>query len=281
MARRRKHKTKHHNVKQSVKQTVIVQVGESKSKRRGKRRTKGGGRGGEQAPQMMPIQAPVVAYQTGYGSFPMIQGAPIKEPFTYKPPAEIGKSVMEDVGVGTEGFVSILDRPTKKETLGELISPVPPEFFRASVPSDPAKGIYIPALSYKPEPRQNETERSEAYKMLREDVASTGLAQIDMPLEPFPVLTERAFADVPVKKFDEETSSVVSGITQSEIPTEPLYSQEKVLKPPRRNSWNDLLNRYKKVTGETFIRPVGRRKGQIRPNIREFQREVERLEAGK
>lgn len=140
------HKKGHKKIsqKQSVKQTVIVKIGEVKRKRskRSKRRPREGGEGGQ---SFAPIPMPVVAYSTGYGSFPLIQGAPVKEPFTYKPTADITRPVMEDVGVGTEGFVTILDKPTKKETLAELIEPakIQPEPFRISAPSDPVKGINL------------------------------------------------------------------------------------------------------------------------------------------
>ena len=136
--------------KQSVKQTVIVKLGEVKRKR-AKRSAKpptAKRRPPSAAGEIAPINLPIVAYQTGYGSFPLMQSTtPSPDPFPFKKSVEeIVKPSMpmfEDVGVGTEGFVEILDLPTKAETLADLIEPVrqQPDPFRApSIASSPRIG---------------------------------------------------------------------------------------------------------------------------------------------
>jgi hypothetical protein len=92
--------------------------------------------------------------------------------------------------------------------------------------------------------------------MLKEDVASTGLAQFENTFKPKPF------------NFDEE-GSIVSGITQSEIPTTEIISE--VTTSFRRNTWGDLLQRYQNLTGQNFQRRKGYKKT-------EFQTLVERME---
>lgn len=112
--------------RQSQRQTVIVKVGEVKSKRRARRRRAPKRSGGGEQPLIAPIQMPIVSYQTGYGSFPLIQGSsapPAPEPFPYKAVAEIKKPVMEDVGVGTHGFVEISAPIGTEEVFRKPVAP--------------------------------------------------------------------------------------------------------------------------------------------------------------
>jgi len=143
MARKRKEKV---SQRQSQKQTVIVKIGrEDKSKRRTRRR-RVPKRSGVEQPPSMPTPMPVVAYQTGYGNFPMIQGpvAPpvaqpqVTEPFLFKAPAEIKKPVMEDVGVGSHGFVEIVDSKEEIQPK-QFVRPkqyIPPETAPIPIPVD-------------------------------------------------------------------------------------------------------------------------------------------------
>jgi hypothetical protein len=130
------------SLKQKQKQTQIVNVnirGEPKRKstrRRKRRQPKPTMEDVARADYLQPQQLPIVAYQTGYGTYPIIQGQPAQnvpppQPFYMTPPAPRSISLVpEDIGqVGTEGAVEILEQPTKKEQLSELITPVelPPE----------------------------------------------------------------------------------------------------------------------------------------------------------
>jgi hypothetical protein len=130
------------SLKQKQKQTQIVNVnihGEAKRKstrRRKRRQPKPTMEDIASADYLQPRQMPIVAYQTGYGTYPIIQGQPAQsvpapQPFYMTPPAPRSISLVpEDIGqVGTEGAVEILDQPTKREQLAELITPVelPPE----------------------------------------------------------------------------------------------------------------------------------------------------------
>lgn len=109
--------------RQSVKQTVIVKVGETASKRkRVRRRRKPSGSGGAGIFQTPPLPNNVI-YQSNQTTAVPYQFTPEAVPKitdAVKPP----RTIMEDVGVGTEGFVKILDLPTKKETLSDLATPV-------------------------------------------------------------------------------------------------------------------------------------------------------------
>lgn len=120
-------RTRGHSVKQTAKQTQIVNVriGEVKRKRSKRRRRRSGGGGGESMQLQAPIPLPTVSYQTGYGSFPLIQGQPVMNPFPYSAPAGIPKPVLEDIGqVGTHGREEILVKPTRGEQLSEMVTPI-------------------------------------------------------------------------------------------------------------------------------------------------------------
>lgn len=124
----RKKKQTKQKQKQQQKQTVkvVVNVGEKKKRKSSKRRPKRAQ--AEEVvqykafpPQIIYQQAPLTFYPSEQPAARSIMDAP-----------EVPKGLMatvapslEDVGqVGTEGPVEILDLPTKRETLSELIEPV-------------------------------------------------------------------------------------------------------------------------------------------------------------
>ena len=109
--------------KQSQSQTVNVIVKPSAKKRAPRKK----------AVEVPMRQLPPVVYQTlpqlTYYTTPTITGAivaksPPPSSITSPPPPKT--SILEDIGmIGTEGPVSILELPTKKEILTELTTPVP------------------------------------------------------------------------------------------------------------------------------------------------------------
>ena len=118
---------------QNVNQKVIVKIGgdiRKKSRRRRTRKPKQSSSEGSSS--MMQSLQPNVIYQsykpeqtsTSSQNIPLSPAptATNMVPETVKQPAARG--AFEDVGVGTEGFVSILEKPTKKEQIQELITPV-------------------------------------------------------------------------------------------------------------------------------------------------------------
>lgn len=107
---------------QNVRQNVTVKIGEETTKRRKQVRRRKPTRGGGGQAQFLtqPPLPPNVIYQSS-------QYTPI--PFTPEPTrkitdAEPKKPRLDDVGVGTEGFVKILELPTKKEQLESMTAPI-------------------------------------------------------------------------------------------------------------------------------------------------------------
>jgi hypothetical protein len=121
--------------KQSVKQVVNVRIGEIKHKKskRKRARRQPSAEAIDMANYLTPQQMPIVAYQTGYGSFPVSQG----NAFSYQPTPQLTSPTpattfptstqpqWEDTGlVGSGGAAVILPQPTKKEQLEEFVQPV-------------------------------------------------------------------------------------------------------------------------------------------------------------
>jgi len=131
--RKQKQKQKQKQV-QNVNQKVIVRIGDiSKKKSRRRRSTR---KPKEQSDtSMMQSLQPNVIYQSykpeqTSSSQPSTQNLPLSPaptatnmvPETVKQPTARG--AFQDVGVGTEGLVTILNVPTKREQLEELVTPV-------------------------------------------------------------------------------------------------------------------------------------------------------------
>jgi hypothetical protein len=116
--------------KQSVKQSVVVKIGADVVKKRKRVRRRQSSKGTGQFLTQPPLPANVI-YQSN-------QLTPI--PFAPEPAPKITDSEpkkprLEDVGVGTEGFVKILELPTKREQLESMTAPIakmektlPPKF---------------------------------------------------------------------------------------------------------------------------------------------------------
>jgi hypothetical protein len=112
--------------RQEQQQNITIKIGELKKKKPRRRPRKGPKAPGSEAPLR---QLPPVVYQTlpqlvGYNPPQPTITAPPKPPTSIVAPVKAKTTILEDVGVGTEGFVEILERPTKRETLAELITPV-------------------------------------------------------------------------------------------------------------------------------------------------------------
>ena len=123
---------------QNVNQKVIVRIGDvskKKSKRRRSRKPKEPSEGVSSLQQSLP---PNVIYQSYKpeqipSPQPATQNLPLEAAPTAKNivpetlPVPTARGAFEDVGIGSEGFVTVLDVPTKKEQLAELITPVAAE----------------------------------------------------------------------------------------------------------------------------------------------------------
>jgi len=121
--------------KQSVKQVVNVRIGEVKHKKSKRRRAKRqpSAEAMDMANYLTPQQMPLVAYQTGYGTFPLTQGSS----FTYQPTPQLSQPTAattfptstqppwENTGLyGSGGRNIILEQPTKREQQADFIEPV-------------------------------------------------------------------------------------------------------------------------------------------------------------
>jgi hypothetical protein len=253
MARRRRisgEKQKQTQKQENIQQVVVKLDGERRKRRRAKKR---------QTKMLFDeryyrqLPAPVIYQSTttipqlvpAYG--PPSSPSPLFNPPISAPsikPDIVDRPFLEDLGiVGTEGPVEIMDLPTRTETLEELITPVSPPPLELG-----SQIINIPRK------RRNKKEMEEAQMMLREDVASTGLAQF----EPLFNMSN------PFMNNEENISQITT--------TAPLYEMEQMQPASfRRNTWADLLFRYEGMTGT----PFQRRKGYTKA---EFQRLVEKLE---
>jgi hypothetical protein len=113
--------------KQEQRQNISIKIGELPVKKRRRRPRKVAKPPGSEAPMR---QLPPVVYQTlpqlvGYNPPEPTIAAPPKPATSIVAPVKVKTTILEDVGqVGTEGPVEILELPTKRETLRELITPV-------------------------------------------------------------------------------------------------------------------------------------------------------------
>ena len=117
------------NIKTNV-QTVVVKVGDEPRKRkRAPRRRRRAPAESDAIPmrQLPPVVYQVPAQTTGYvNQPPIMRPEPAPVPITAREPVRIRAPILEDIGiVGTEGRgVEIIDVPTKKEQLSELMTPI-------------------------------------------------------------------------------------------------------------------------------------------------------------
>jgi len=185
---------------QNVKQTVIIRL-DKEGKRIMKKRKRPRKQPSDGVSSMERALPPPVIYQ---GSYPV----QINPPPTPNLPLQAAPTIrniappqteMQDVGVGTEGFVTILDVPTKREQLENLITPVSKEepSFQYDYPVKPIPSDFFskkiaelramkepmtpPPPPPPPKTRRNKKEMEEARTMEREDIASInlGLSQFE------------------------------------------------------------------------------------------------------
>jgi hypothetical protein len=185
---RRKHTQKQ---KQSQKQVVTVNITQPKAEKKRRRRARRKATEADIAAleYLQPRQMPTVILQSGGFNLPQqIQGMPSPGmlPISQMPaPSPIlARDDWQDVGVGREGFVNILELPSKRETLDRLTLPVEPE---RSMPLSP-----IPKIDMDPflMPRQPSLEG------IIEPTARAGIASFPSQTEFRPVPTAKPFREV-------------------------------------------------------------------------------------
>ncbi len=179
MPPRRKKAPKNVAISKSNVQTVIVKVGDTKKKRAPRRRRPKPSEG-DSIPmrQLPPVVYQVPAQTTGYLTQPAImQPNYTGIPITQREPVRVVAPILEDIGsIGTS---EIIDVPSKKEQLAELITPV------AKQPSQSKTDIIFPRAE----------ERSSLSLIQRaEEKASLSLL--------FPTVQEKSFYEMPVGSIE-------------------------------------------------------------------------------
>lgn len=114
---------------QKQEQKISIRIGDLKPKRKRRRARR---KPKEEEPYVPTRPLPPVVYQTlpqvSYYGQPNKEGALIATPervSSIVEPVKAKTTILEDIGmVGTEGPVKILEKPTKRETLEELITPI-------------------------------------------------------------------------------------------------------------------------------------------------------------
>jgi len=124
--------------KQEQRQNINIKIGELPTKKPRRRPRKGPSAPGREAPmrQLPPVVYQTLPQLTYYGKvdeFGTFRGEPKKTSIVE--PTKPKSTILEDIGmVGTEGPVEIIDVPTKRETLSELITPVKPPMINVEKP---------------------------------------------------------------------------------------------------------------------------------------------------
>ena len=225
--------------KQIVKQSVVVRLdGIQRKKRQYKRRKQrepSEAKGKEQYNMTPPPLPPNVIYQSTqylpYESPTVSEKIPLKsQGIQSGTPA----SMFQDVGVGTEGLVQILEKPTKKEQLQELTSPI-------SIPASVKAGIKAYERS-KP---------SEPSPFPAEDIPP----QFNMPSKRAS-LAIQAQADELTKLQGRkaEPPAIEPSVITETTSTEPIYGQDimpiKEKKQKSNYTWKYWMGQYKEKTGQ-------------------------------
>jgi hypothetical protein len=239
--------------KQSVKQTVIVKLDgihhkKKRVHRRKQRETK------EQPIQLtQPSLPPNVIYQSSQimpVPFPVEKKVPITSPEPVKPR-------IEDIGqVGTEGAVQILDVPTKKETLEELITPVKQAGEAAKqreeqkqMQNEEMMSILTSQKATETKKRRNKTQMEEARQMGKEDINSIqlGLSQFNYP--PPSSIVKGINEPMPQPKGVEIAPKPLSDLSQYQDMSKPAITE--LRKPMDVGNINEIVsNMYGKTLSE-------------------------------
>jgi len=219
-------------------QNISIRIGDisKKKRRRAPRKRK------DAEPIVPTRQLPPVVYQTlpqvSYYGTPSKTGSIVAKPemlSSIVEPVKTKTTILEDIGmVGTEGPVEILDKPTKRETLQTLITPIvrTPEIPRTIVdPVEHGKPFDIPLQVIKP------TESPTLPSGSSFDIPKT---IIDPPQEPSPAIlrSEKATSITEIKpniQFAEISnipSTEILNIPSTEISDIPIPSKKQ--RQPRR-----------------------------------------------
>jgi len=190
---RRKHTQKQ---KQSQRQVVTVNITQPKAEKKRRRRARRKATEADIAAleYLQPRQMPTVILQSGGFNLPQsqsqpqqIQGMPSPGmlPISEMPaPSPIlARDDWQDVGVGREGFVNILELPSKRETLDRLTLPVEPE---RSIPLSP-----IPKIDMEPFPMP----RQPSLEGIIEPTRQAGIPSFPSQGEFNPVATKKPFRE--------------------------------------------------------------------------------------
>ena len=264
--------------KQNVKQTVIVRLdGTNRKKRRVRRRKQRESMGAEakkeqQIQLTQPSLPPNVIYQSNQMTaipvqFQAEKAVPITASEPIKP-ISITKGI-EDIGqIGTEGPVSILDVPNKKETLAELITPIKKageaakqreeqtqmrnEDMMASLAKfnypQPKRAEIVPELlpqqtqqAIETKTRRNKQQMEEVRQMGKEDINSIqlGLSQFNYP--PPSSIIKGIEEPMPQPKGAEIAPKPLSDLSQYQDMSKPAF-YEPILSEAKKKENPETIN---------------------------------------
>jgi hypothetical protein len=228
--------------KQEQRQNINIKIGELPTKKPRRRRPrKGPTAPGREAPlrQLPPVVYQTLPQLTYYGKpneLGTITGEPAKSTSIVEP-VKAKTTILEDVGmVGTEGPVEILERPTKKETLAELISPVESPFIDRPVklPKKPKATEDIAEPSFSFDIPRIPMEEPSMSALFREQKQTT---IVEPPMQQFPITEmEASFETKSIKRTEEPR--MVSGV-ESLVFADPVKTGivlESVSRKPRSQS---------------------------------------------
>ena len=236
--------------KQVVKQSVVVRLdGIQRKKRQYKRRKQrepSEAKGKEQYQIPAPPLPPNVIYQSTqylpYESPTVSEKIPLKsQGIQSGTPA----SMFQDVGVGTEGLVQILEKPTKKEQLQELTTPISiPASVKAGIKayerSKPSEPSPFPAEDIPPQFNMPSKRASLAIQAQADELTKLQGRKAEPPAIEPSVITETT------------STEPIYGQTEFKNTEDFLNYRDVILKQPKKSNytWKYWMGQYKEKTGQ-------------------------------
>lgn len=229
--------------KQSQRQVVTVNITQAKAEKKRRRRVRRKPTEADIAAleYLQPRQMPTVILQSGGFNLPQpqqIQGMPSQGmlPISQMPTPSpvLARDNWQDVGVGREGFVDILELPSKRETLDRLTLPVEPE---RSMPLSP-----IPKIDREPFPMP----RQPSLEGIIEPTARAGIPSFPSQGEFRPVSTEKPFREAAMEDMPVIFRTPVPNLENQMLPSGAMDIplSDKPFMMPQMSILEDIREKY-------------------------------------